>query len=58
MAWLQYLNVSTLVYLVTGSDRQKTIDQVGLDVYNRAKRVYNCSGSDVWEGDRNVYRDD
>ena len=46
------------VYLVTGSDRQKTIDQVGLDVYNRAKRVYNCSGSDVYEQDRNVYRDD
>ena len=46
------------VYLVTGSDRQKTVDQIGLDVYNRAKRVYNCSGSDVYEQDRNVYRDD
>ncbi len=44
------------VYLVTGSDRQKTIEQVGEDLYNRSKRVYNCSGSDAYEGDKNVYR--
>ena len=45
-------------YLVTGSDRQKTVDQVGEDVYHRAKRVYNCSGSDAYEKDKNVYRND
>ena len=44
------------VYLVTGSDRKKTIEQVGEDLYNRAKRVYNCSGCDVYEQDKNVYR--
>ena len=44
------------VYLVTGSDREKTLEQVGLDLYNSCKRVYNCSGSDVYEGDKNVYR--
>ena len=46
------------VYLVTGSDRKKTIEQVTPGIYNNAKRVYNCSGSDVYEGDKNVYRDD
>ena len=46
------------VYFVTGSDRQKTLEQVGLDLYNSCKRVYNCSGSDVYETDKNVYRDD
>ena len=46
------------VYLVTGSDRAKTVDQVGLDIYNRSKRVYNCSGADVYEKDHNVYRSD
>ena len=46
------------VYLVTGSDRSKTLEQVGLDLYNSCKRVYNCSGSDVYEADKNVYRDD
>ena len=46
------------VYLVTGCDRDKTIEQVTPGIYNKAKRVYNCSGSDVYEGDVNVYRDD
>ena len=45
------------VYLVTGSDRQKTLEQLGLDICYTAKRVYNCSGSDVYEKDKNVYRD-
>ena len=44
------------VYLVTGSDRAKTVEQVGLDIYNRSKRVYNCSGADVYEKDLNVYK--
>ena len=42
-------------YLVTGSDRSKTIEQVGEQVYNSAKRVYNCSGSEVWEQDKQVH---
>ena len=43
------------VYIVTGSDREKTIDQLGLDICYRAKRVYNCSGSDVYVKDKNIY---
>ena len=46
------------VYLVTGSDRAKTLEQITPEIYNKCKRVYNCSGSDVYEGDKNVYRDD
>ena len=45
-------------YLVTGSDREKTIEQVGLDIYNRCKRVFNCSGSDIYDGKNSVYRSD
>ena len=46
------------VYLVTGSDRAKTVEQVGLDIYYRSKRVYYCSGSDVYEKNINVYKSD
>ena len=46
------------VYLVTGSDRAKTVEQLGLDICHTAKRLYNCSDSDVYEKDVNVYRDD
>ena len=45
------------VYLVTGSDRKKTVEQLGLDIFYTCKRVYNCSGCDVYERDVNVYRD-
>ena len=31
------------VYLVTGSDREKTIEQVGEEIYSLADRVYNLS---------------
>ena len=44
------------VYIVTGSDREKTVDQLGLDICYRAKRVYNCSGSDVYDKNNNVYK--
>lgn len=43
------------VYLVTGSDKPKTVEQIGNVIYGMAKRVYNCSGSDVYEGGENVY---
>ena len=46
------------VYLVTGSDRPKTIEQIGKDLYFACKRVYNCSGSDVYEKDILIYRDE
>ena len=46
------------VYLVTGSDRSKTLEQLGLDICYTVKRVYNCSGSDAYERDVNVYRDE
>lgn len=43
------------VYLVTGSDRPKTIEQLGAGIVRAARRVYNCSGNDVWEQDNNIY---
>jgi phosphomannomutase len=44
------------VYLVTGSDKPKTIEQIGEDTYNLCKRVYQCSGSDVWDADTNILK--
>ena len=43
------------VYLVTGSDRDKTVEQLGKTLYNKVKRVYNCSGNSVWVKNKNVY---
>ena len=43
------------VYLVTGSDKEKTIEQIGETIYNRCKRVYQCNGNDVWQGEDNIH---
>lgn len=42
------------VYLVTGSDRPKTVEQVGEYIYHKCKRVYQCSGCDVYQGESNI----
>lgn len=43
------------VYLVTGSDYSKTLEQVGKSICQSVHRIYNCSGSDVWESGVNTY---
>lgn len=42
------------VFLVTGSDKPKTIEQIGEDTYNLAHTVYNCSGNDVWQSRKHI----
>lgn len=46
------------VYLVTGSDYQKTIEQLGKDICHTVKRIYNCSGNDVWQQGNNIRTND
>lgn len=41
-------------YLITGSDHPKTFEQVGPDVYDACKQVYQCNGAEVWEANRRV----
>lgn len=45
------------VYLITGSDHEKTYEQLG-EICNKVKRVYNCSGSEIWEGSVRVWADE
>ena len=45
------------VYLVTGSDKEKTVEQLGEEIYNLCKRVYQCNGNDVWEGETHIKSD-
>lgn len=52
--WLEHWGTHNAYYIVTGSDRKKTLEQIGGVVYNQAIRVYQCAGNDVWEGDYHV----
>lgn len=45
---------SNQVFLVTGSDKPKTVEQIGEDTYNLAHTVYNCNGNDVWQSNKHV----
>ena len=40
------------IYFATGSDKPQTVEQLGEDLFNCAKKVYNCSGNDVYEKDK------
>jgi phosphomannomutase len=53
--WFLKFNSENPVYLATGSDAPKTIEQIGQDVFNAVKRMYNCSGNSVWENGINIY---
>ena len=46
------------VYIITGSDREKTLQQVPKEIYNLCIKVYQCSGNHVWQGDRELHRSD
>ncbi len=45
--FLEFANQNE-VYLVTGSDHPKTVEQVGVEVTYAVNAVYNCSGNNVW----------
>jgi len=49
-AWFVNWAQDKYIYLVTGSDRPKTEEQMGKDIYDIVARVYNCSGNEVWKG--------
>jgi len=46
------------VYLVTGSDRGKVLEQVPERILDLVEGVFTCSGNQYWEGDKIVYSND
>ena len=51
--WFTDFCIRNEVYLVTGSDYEKTLEQLGDYLLRLPVFVYNCSGSDVWaKGER------
>jgi len=56
--WFKNFATHNNCYIVTGSDKSKTVEQLGSTIYNLMARSYQCSGNDVYEGSRNVYTAD
>jgi len=56
--WFEEFIKNNDVYLVTGSDYSKTVEQVGECISTSVKRVYNCNGNSVWENGFNIHNND
>ena len=58
LQWFSKFVDKNAVYLVTGSDKPKTIEQITEYVYNRCVKVYQCSGAEVYHRDDVIYKSD
>ena len=47
--------LNNIVYLSTGSDRSKALQQVGPSIMNACRGVFTCCGNEFWEGNKKVY---
>ena len=56
--WFEHFATHNAVYLVTGSDREKTLEQIPEYIYNLCITVYQCSGNDVWQQGTNLRTSD
>ena len=55
-AFFREFCVNHPVYLVTGSDRKKLIEQLPLETVNLCLGAFTCSGAELWTGDDLTYR--
>ena len=37
------------VWLISGSDHTKTIEQIGVDIWTNVERAYQCSGNQLFQ---------
>jgi len=44
------------VCFVTGSNKPKTVEQIGEDTYNLALYSFNCAGNELWQKDKLILR--
>lgn len=56
---LELISMSENIYLATGSDYSKTVEQLGQDfVENCVAYSFNCSGNSIWHKGKEVYKTD
>ena len=53
-AWFLEFMSREKVWLVTGSDYEKTLEQLGPEICEHVVTCYNCQGNDVWSRGKRV----
>ena len=46
--FFQHFVKNNRVWLVTGSDKDKTIEQLGIDIWSSVERAYQCAGNQLY----------
>ena len=57
-SWFLEFTKNYRVSLVTGSDCDKTIEQVGEDIFNSVEYSFNCAGNAVYQQGQLVYQNE
>lgn len=47
-SWFLEWSKDKSIFLVTGSQKEKTIQQIGQEIFDRALVSYNCQGNSIW----------
>lgn len=50
------LSGNSKVAFVTGSDRQKTVEQIGEKLFSAVDYSFNCSGNEIWHNGNLIHR--
>jgi phosphomannomutase len=53
----QFIELYSVV-LVTGSDREKTVEQLGTDIVDSVEYCFNCAGNAVYKNGELIYKSD
>lgn len=53
--WFSIFCKRNKVYLVTGSDYPKVVEQLGIDICNSVQAVYSCSGNECFRQGKLIY---
>lgn len=57
-SWFLDFQSKNDVYLVTGSDYPKTVEQVGIDICDASKMLFSCCGNEARTGSEILYRNE
>jgi len=55
--FLQWMKDKEVIF-VTGSDKEKTIEQVGEKIWTRAQRIYQSCGNAVYQGAQLIHKNE
>lgn len=56
--WFKNFINHNSVSIVTGSDREKTVEQLGIDIVDSVQYCFNCAGNAVYKKDELIYKSD